>query len=137
MLTCIFRTSKQAWIIDRFFDPLPSDLDTRGRKDVFYATDPNKLNSIYNLKLAQHKNSTFIGTIVSKRITLATQLSVLPPYASENYQIANYGLGGQYGIHFDAFDWDKVYTNNDETYGAGGDKFVNKNTGICFILNDI
>ena len=127
MLTCIFRTSKQAWIIDRHFTPLPSDLDTRGRKDVFYGTDPNRLDSIYNLKLLQHKNSTFIGTILSERIALATQFSVIPPYASENYQIANYGLGGQYGIHFDAFDSDEVYKKND-------DKFVNKNMGRYFII---
>ena len=115
---CIFRNSKQAWVFDRSFTPLPSDLDTRGRKDVFYGIDPNRLDSIYNQKLLQHKNSSFIGAILSERITLATQFSLFPPYASDEMQISNYGLGGHYGIHFDA-----IYN----------DKYINKNTGILLL----
>ena len=110
-----FRTSKEAFLEDRFYTPLQSDIDTRGRKDVFYDTDPNSQESIYSQKLLQHKNSTFIATILSERVALATQFSILPPHASNNYQITNYGLGGHYGLHFDAIHLDK---------------YINKKTGI-------
>ena len=39
---------------------------------------------------------------ISKRIALATQLSIIPPYSSEHFKLSNYGLGGHYNIHIDA-----------------------------------
>jgi hypothetical protein len=58
------------------------------------------------------KNSSFIGTIINKRVALATQLSVEPPYSSEHFQVANYGVGGQYGIHSDGYDFTDVFARN-------------------------
>jgi hypothetical protein len=40
---------------------------------------------------------------ISQRVSLATQFNLVGPYASETYQIANYGIGGQYGVHIDSF----------------------------------
>ena len=38
---------------------------------------------------------------LTKRIELATNLVLDRPYASEPYQVVNYGIGGQYDIHPD------------------------------------
>ena len=44
------RTSKQAWIKDRWWTQLSSDIDTRGRKDVFHVNEQKNPDSIYNVK---------------------------------------------------------------------------------------
>ena len=38
---------------------------------------------------------------LSKKIALATQMETIGFFASESYQVANYGIGGQYGAHYD------------------------------------
>ena len=75
------------------------------------------------------KNSSYIGTILNKRIALATQLSVEPPYSSEDFQVANYGVGGQYGIHSDAFDFTDVFASSDTDVI----KHYERNTGKTFL----
>ena len=77
------------------------------------------------------KNSSFIGTILNKRVALATQLSVEPPYSSEDFQVANYGVGGQYGIHSDAFDFTDVFASSETDVI----KHYERNTGKVFILS--
>ena len=42
---------------------------------------------------------------VTKRIALATQYVTDRPYASESYQVVNYGPGGQYGPHADGIGY--------------------------------
>ena len=37
---------------------------------------------------------------ITKRIQMATQHYLLGVYSSESYQVANYGIGGQYGKDF-------------------------------------
>ena len=76
------------------------------------------------------KNSSYIGTILNKRVALATQLSVEPPYSSEDFQVANYGVGGQYGIHSDAFDFTDVFASKDTDVI----KHYERNTGKSFIV---
>ena len=51
-----------------------------------------------------HKSEYLVCSLVynvTKRIELATRLVLDRPYASESYQVVNYGLGGQYDIHPD------------------------------------
>ena len=79
------------------------------------------------------KNSSYIGTILNKRVALATQLSVEPPYSSEDFQVANYGVGGQYGIHSDAFDFTDVFASSDTDVI----KHYERNTGKRFFLSII
>ena len=79
----------------------------------------------------RERNSSFIGTLLSERITLATQLSVIPPYSSEDHQIANYGVGGQYGIHYDAFPFHDVFENPEDS-----SQHKNRNVGmICTLFS--
>ena len=63
------------------------------------------------------KNSSYIGTILNKRVALATQLSVEPPYSSEEFQVANYGVGGQYGMHLDSFGFKDVFASKERNAG--------------------
>ena len=42
---------------------------------------------------------------VTKRIALATQLVTDRPFASESYQVVNYGTGGYYGPHGDGMGY--------------------------------
>ncbi|KAH9502644.1 Prolyl 4-hydroxylase subunit alpha-1 [Bulinus truncatus] len=44
-----------------------------------------------------------IATFISKRISYLTKLEA-GPYAAEDHQIVNYGLGGYYNLHRDTFD---------------------------------
>ena len=74
------------------------------------------------------KNSSFIGTTLNKRVALATQLSVEPPYSSEHFQVANYGVGGQYGIHPDAYDFTDVFASSDNDVI----KHYDRNSGMVF-----
>ena len=39
--------------------------------------------------------------LLTKRIELATRLVLDRPYASESYQVVNYGIGGQFDVHRD------------------------------------
>ena len=119
----IFRTSQQAWIKDRYFTTdIPDNIDLSQRKDVHYVNIPNHLlppnhNNTYNVKKLLLKNSSYIGTILNKRIALATQLSVEPPYSSEQFQVANYGVGGQYGMHLDSFGFKDVFASKERNAG--------------------
>ena len=79
------------------------------------------------------KNSSYIGTILNKRVALATQLSVEPPYSSEDFQVANYGVGGQYGIHSDAFDFTDVFASSDTDVI----KHYERNTGKTFYIGSL
>ena len=65
---------------------------------------------------------------ITKRIEMATQLILDRPYASEAYQVANYGLGGQYTPHPDAIGY-----HNPSKEGQGSS---NKNTKYYSLVGD-
>ena len=64
---------------------------------------------------------------ITKKIQYATQMNLMPIYAGEPYQIANYGIGGQYGVHHDPhqFHGDSIFQ---EAQGHANSVF-NKATG--------
>ena len=47
-----------------------------------------------------------VANRLSWRIQLATRMHVLSFLGGEMYQVANYGIGGQYHKHYDAFGGD-------------------------------
>ena len=68
-------------------------------------------------------------------------LFFLGPHASEDYQVANYGIGGQYSTHTDPHG---LYEENKKDYTLNGDRFATfmtyisdvpagGNTGIYYI----
>ena len=93
----IFRTSKQTWLHDRIYN-LPPELNPSGDsylyKDGHIMAEnmkeiPKLPANVYDyLQIADATAFKF-----SKRIQLATQMNVMGLFASESYQIANYGIG--------------------------------------------
>ena len=76
------RLSKQAWIFDQDF------IEEDNGKRAYHQMDGSKVfNNI---------SQDFLLARISQRIELATLTNLFGPYASEAYQIANYGIGGQY-----------------------------------------
>ena len=49
-----------------------------------------------------------MAVTLNRRISLLSQMRTQAPYASEYFQVANYGVGGHYGIHWDAFNLHKT-----------------------------
>ena len=93
----IFRTSKQTWLHDRIYN-LPPELnpsaDSYLYKDGHIMAEnmqeiPKLPTNVQDyLQIADATAFKF-----SKRIQLATQMNVMGLFASESYQIANYGIG--------------------------------------------
>ena len=50
-------------------------------------------DSIYNIKVINMLSEKFVLSKINKRIEIATKLKTIGPHASENYQVANYGIG--------------------------------------------
>ena len=90
------RTSKQTWVKDLYFSEYKNETNV----EIHYQRNPE---SLYNTKLFRHENSTLMTTAINKRISLLSQLNIFGPHSTEAYQVANYGLGGQYGLHYDPF----------------------------------
>ena len=78
------------------------------RTTVYHSWNPN---SIYNEKVVNVVPDDFVLSKINKRIQLATKTSIIGPHASEKFQVANYGIGGQYSIHLDPHDF--YSTKND------------------------
>lgn len=91
------RTSKQTWLHDTFysFDIYPNETmtyDEHGMDPPPIPYNPGRFLQILHYHAFK----------VSLRIQNATRLRVIGPLDSEPYQIANYGMGGQYSTHLDS-----------------------------------
>ncbi|XP_059097153.1 prolyl 4-hydroxylase subunit alpha-2-like isoform X1 [Tigriopus californicus] len=91
------RTSKQAWLAERWF--------TFNITEASASTIPqNNDLSPPPLPFEPMKYAVDLdvpGANVARRIKYATGLETERPFSGESFQIANYGLGGQYQIHLD------------------------------------
>lgn len=89
------RTSKQAWLAERWFTFNASQVSDLPDENNFdpppIPFEPLKYKIDVDVKAAQ----------VARRIKYATGLETEKPFSGESFQIANYGLGGQYQIHLD------------------------------------
>uniref|UniRef100_A0A6A7G8X2 procollagen-proline 4-dioxygenase n=1 Tax=Hirondellea gigas TaxID=1518452 RepID=A0A6A7G8X2_9CRUS len=72
--------------------------------------DPSTLDDLH----PEVDESDFL-TDMNKKIERATQLRVASTKASERYQVANYGIGGMYNLHF---DFGKKERRNGERLGT-------------------
>ena len=103
--TSIIRTSKQGWIYEKAYRfPVTETYLGWDNQGLFYTcTDiTNKTSPEYPANVQDHLIITDLSMYrLTKRIELATKLVLDKPYASEAYQVVNYGIAGQYDIHPD------------------------------------
>ena len=106
------RTSQQGWLSERLYKfPVTESYkgwDGNGtfqiRSDMFRPTSVPEYPSSGNLQKYLIIQDV-IGYSITKRIEILTGLVLDTPYASEDYQVANYGLGGQYAPHLDSIGY--------------------------------
>lgn len=109
-LHALARTSQQGWIGERFYRfPITESFQGWDRNGSFHMTTEinNQTTPDYPASNVQHHLVVEDKLVynITRRIELATQLTLDRPYASEAYQVANYGLGGQYTPHPDAIGY--------------------------------
>ena len=75
-----------------FNETMPESLKKRRIHNHFNVVDKN---SIYNIKVINILSEKFVLSRINRRIEIATKLKTIGPHASEDYQVANYGLGTQ------------------------------------------
>ena len=103
--TSLTRTSQQGWIIDRDYRfPVTESYTGWDYRGLFHVTEeimdqtcPDYPSNVQDYLVV----NDLVVYNVTKRIELGTGLVLDRPYASESYQVVNYGLGGQYDIHPD------------------------------------
>ena len=104
--------SKQTWFHDRSFSlppeysesTIPKGMENPYKDGFLMATNlvdvPTLPTNITDYRMVLDP----VAYKVTERIQLATQHYLLGVFSSESYQVANYGIGGQYGAHWDASD---------------------------------
>ena len=127
------RTSQQEWIVERMYKfPVTDTYKGWDYNGTFHfeAANNDIRTPIYpsNVQDCLIVNNK-IAYGITKRIEMATKLVLDRPYASESYQVANYGIGGQYSIHVDpmgyhAYPKDTPSISKDwkHWYSLGGDR---------------
>ena len=104
--TSIIRTSKQSWFFEREYKfPVTDTYTGWDNQGLFRATAmiTNKTCPEYPRNVQDHLIINDLSMYrLTKRIELATSLVLDRPYASEAYQVVNYGVGGQYDVHQDS-----------------------------------
>ncbi len=95
MHTTLTRTSKQTWLADKYFSGLPAVMPGYDPESF----EPPPLPFGYEKYLEVLDRPSFE---LSLRLEAATGLRLLGPLSAESYQVANYGLGGQYSSHHDS-----------------------------------
>ncbi len=127
--TSLMRTSKQTWMEERFFHFDRALVNGSSAKVAYdprsYEPPPTPFEPMRYVEVKDK-----VGFAVARRIEAATRLDVLGPFSSESYQIANYGLGGQYSTHHDSNGFfegtlDRGRNPDQFRHNAGvGDRFV-------------
>ena len=118
--TSSIRTSQQGWIEERMYRfPTTDKFKGWDYNGAFHTTGqingtttPDYPSNVQDYLIIKD----IITHNVTKRIELATTLVLDRPYASESYQVANYGVGGQYATHADV--------RNYHSYSGGINKLI-------------
>ncbi|CAB4057221.1 P4HA [Lepeophtheirus salmonis] len=128
----LIRTSKQIWLqestfnISQFLTEEEIQMITKGTGRPHFPGNYKDHLVILNE----------IGFRITKRIGRATKLNVEDAWSAEAYQIANYGLGGQYDVHFDArghFEYPPV----DEITRFGYENYGDRLATFMVYLRDV
>ena len=102
--TSLKRTSKQTWLEHRSFNlnftEITEVTGAETKEEIYEVPDDTSWSSFFMRK--RDENITdLVAHRVSQRMERATTFSLFSPLTSESFQVANYGLGGQYETHTD------------------------------------
>ena len=114
------RTSQQGWVGERFYKfPVTESYKGWDNNGNFYMISEISSQTVPEYPSSNVQNYMIIedrlAYDITKRIEMATQLILDRPYASEAYQVANYGLGGQYTPHPDAIGYHNPSKENERS----------------------
>ena len=110
------RTSKQSWVEDKFFRfPVTEDYKGADRNGSFFLAEDMTSEGVphYVGEASQKYMRIFLPKLfkITQRIGRATRTTLNYPFSAESYQVANYGLGGQYATHFDPVNFWRLPQN--------------------------
>jgi prolyl 4-hydroxylase len=128
--TSLTRTSKQAWLPDKAHVFNITRTDGNVSTEIVHLR--SDMTDVYELPANHSKYKMAVDRVayrLSLRIQNATELVVTDPFSAEAYQVANYGMGGQYSTHLDPHGYYKndssIYPDRLTPYhSAGGDRFA-------------
>ena len=89
-----------------FNETMPEGLKKRKIHNHLNTIDKD---SIYNIKVINMLSEKFVLSKINKRIEIATKLKTIGPHASENYQVANYGIGTYLVLTYLTLQKEKFY----------------------------
>ena len=105
-VTSLKRTSKQTWLEYRSFTINLTEVVakvegvTTEQEAALITNQPDGWNHYFMTKEVLNTTDS-VAKRVSDRMSRATTFQLWNPYTSESFQVANYGLGGQYQTHLD------------------------------------
>ena len=124
--TSLKRTSKQTWLEHRLFNLNFSEITevtgARTREEIEQVLDQPSWSSFF-MRKSQENITDLVAHRVSQRMERATTFSLFSPLTSESFQVANYGLGGQYDTHTDPHGYWEGRTGNRQ-FRVTGDRLA-------------
>lgn len=113
--TSLKRTSKQTWLEHRMFNLNSSEITevtgAKTQEEIEKVLEEPSWGSFFMRK--RDENITdLVAHRVSQRMERATSFSLFTQLTSESFQVANYGLGGQYDTHIDPHGYWEGRTGN-------------------------
>ena len=118
--TSLKRTSKQTWLEHRMFNLNVTEIMEKtgasSPEEVQKMLEDDPAWSSFFMRKKDENITDWVSHRVSQRMERATTFSLFTQLTSEAFQVANYGLGGQYETHLDPHGfWE----------GKGGNKVFN------------
>ena len=103
--TSLRRTSKQTWLEHRLFNLNVTEIMEKtgagDQNEVMRTLDDDPAWRSFFMRRRDQNITDWTAYRVSERMERATTFSLFTPLTSESFQVANYGLGGQYDTHLD------------------------------------
>ena len=128
-VTSLKRTSKQTWLEYRSFTINLTEVVakvegvTTEQEAALITNQPDGWNHYFMTKEVLNTTDS-VAKRVSDRMSRATTFQLWNPYTSESFQVANYGLGGQYQTHSDPHGYWEGKQGAQQLFQLTGDRLA-------------